>query len=234
MKAFVSMVLIISMSTCVYAQSTKITGEYIYTYGDNESLLEAKSLCYTMALRNAIESFTVYIQATSTIEDFRLKNDLIQTISSGYIDNLKIEVEKIEGRAVHYRLSGDINPIAVRNVIDNRVKIAKGQELPGLDKNSCLKILKVSEVAIYSSRRAIVVFKCLKRHMHIGPEERMNDDYDCHKIFIDFYDANGDPIGGDSIVDDESRSLTVGERTTVSFDISRVKSYRVWLYKGVQ
>ena len=42
----------------VYAQDSKriqIMGEYTYIYGDNMDLFEAKEICYTLALRNAIE-----------------------------------------------------------------------------------------------------------------------------------------------------------------------------------
>ena len=62
-------ILLFLLPLLVFAQSerVKVTGEYTYTYGDNESLLEAKSLCYTMAVRNAIESLTVFVQSTSSV-----------------------------------------------------------------------------------------------------------------------------------------------------------------------
>lgn len=102
----------------IFAQTdrVKVTGEYTYTYGDKESLLEAKSLCYTMAIRNAIESLTVFVQSTSTIDNYQLKNDLIQTLASGYLNNLNVDQEKINGRTIYYKISGYINPNAVKNI----------------------------------------------------------------------------------------------------------------------
>ncbi|MEK6589192.1 MAG: hypothetical protein AABZ11_00790, partial [Nitrospinota bacterium] len=82
------------------AERIKITGEYSYTYGDNESLVEAKNICYSMAVRNAIESYKTFIVATSTVNDYKLIKDLIQIISSGYVEDFKIAEETIKGRNI--------------------------------------------------------------------------------------------------------------------------------------
>lgn len=120
-------IILILLPILVFAQSSriKLTGEYTYTYGDNESLLEAKSLCYTMAIRNAIESLTVFVQSTSTVNNYQLKNDLIQTIASGYIDNLNVDAETINGRRIYYKISGYVNPAAVKQVIQREVNIRR-------------------------------------------------------------------------------------------------------------
>ena len=61
MKHKFVLLLLIPIICLAQSDRIKVTGEYSYTYGDNESLLEAKNLCYTMAIRNAIESLTVFI-----------------------------------------------------------------------------------------------------------------------------------------------------------------------------
>lgn len=239
MKEVILFIMVMLTCTCLFAQSTKITGEYTYTYGDNESLLEAKSLCYTMAIRNAIESFTVYIQSTTTIQDFRLKNDLIQAISSGYIDRLTVDEEKVEGRTIHYAISGFVNPISVKNIIDNMARKAEGAEQLGIDKNSCIKILKVTEDEEYIR----VVFKYLRRWSSDVWNDATDKDaaVDCRKIFIDFYDTNGDLIDGSSRYEgtyygsgylQKAPLRTPGEISTIEFyKKSNAKSYRIWLYK---
>jgi hypothetical protein len=223
--------MVIVICTCVWGQSTKITGEYSYSYGDNESLLEAKSLCYTMALRNAIESYTVWIQSTTTIQDFKLKNDLIQAISSGYIDRLTVDLEKIEGRNVHYKISGYVNPASVKNVIDNIVQKSKGKEPPPVAQNRCIKILKVKD----DGNRVRIVFKYLQRYScsAYGSAGYNDSFFDCYKIFIDYYDEQGDPIGGDSKCEEPIIRVkrTVGEISTITFyKPNGAKSYRVRVF----
>ena len=40
----------------------KIKGHYCYTYGDNESLVEAREFARTMATKNAIESYNIFAE----------------------------------------------------------------------------------------------------------------------------------------------------------------------------
>jgi len=34
------------------------------------------------------------------VQDFRLRNDLVETIASGYVENIKIARQDVEGRTV--------------------------------------------------------------------------------------------------------------------------------------
>ncbi len=207
----------------VFAQPdrVKVTGEYSYTYGDNESLLEAKSLCYTMAIRNAIESLTVFVQSTATVDNYSLKNDLIQTIASGYIDNLLIEEETVKGRNVYYKISGNVNPYAVKNIIKNKVNLLSNKSLDGIDENSYLKILRIWE----NEEKIYIVYKS-KISTNVN-YNRTKQEY----IYVDFYNSQGYPITGkkDSVVP----KLAPGEiRTIYFYKPKNAKSYKVWLYKG--
>lgn len=67
-KIFLIFLVIVINNSFAQNERIKITGEFNYNYGDNESLIEAKHICYTMALRNAIETYQVFI--TSTIKDY--------------------------------------------------------------------------------------------------------------------------------------------------------------------
>ena len=62
--------IIFTVSNC-YADEI-IKGHYCYTYGDNESLKEAKEITRTLAIRNAIESYRVFITSASTVNNFQL------------------------------------------------------------------------------------------------------------------------------------------------------------------
>ena len=96
--------LLLSITLCFsQSEKVKVTGDYSYVYGDSETLLEAKNICYSMAVREAIESNSIFISSTSVVTHSQL-NDLIQTISSGYLQELKIVEEKIEGRNIYYKV----------------------------------------------------------------------------------------------------------------------------------
>ena len=73
-----------------------IKGHYCYTYGDNESLREARDITRTLAVRNAIESFGVYVVSTMTVKDFVLTDDLVNTISTGYLKDIQVLVKQLQ------------------------------------------------------------------------------------------------------------------------------------------
>ena len=93
MKIFVliitKIILTILISSNCFADDV-IQGHYCYTYGDNESLKEAREIVRTLAIRNAIESYRVFITSASTVKNFQLTNDLVQMISSGYLKDIKV------------------------------------------------------------------------------------------------------------------------------------------------
>ena len=45
------LIIITSVSTFSQNEKVKVTGDYTYAYGDSETLLEAKNICYSMAVR---------------------------------------------------------------------------------------------------------------------------------------------------------------------------------------
>ena len=202
------------------AEKAKITGEYSYTYGDNESLIEAKNICYSMAVRNAIESYKTFVIATSTVNDYKLIKDLIQTISSGYIEDLKIVEETVNGHTIRIQVEGYIVPAVIDKVLTREVERLKGKEPEGVDDNGYVKILNVRE----DKDSVKVTCKLLNFS---------NSFSDVQKVIIDYYDNNGDPIGGDNLNLIGLNDMVQGQLRTIKFYIPKeTKSYRVWLYKG--
>lgn len=109
----------------VYAQDSKriqIMGEYTYIYGDNMDLFEAKEICYTLALRNAIENSDVFITSTTSIKDDKMIQALVRAISFGHVQDISVVEEKIDGREIFYKLTGYINPVEIQNVLRGDTK----------------------------------------------------------------------------------------------------------------
>ena len=117
-----SLVLLLYPFRIIATDRVLLEGEYSYTYGDNETVVEAKNISFKMALRNTIESYKIFILSTSTVKNFRLINDLIQVISSGYLEDIKIISQKIEGRSVTTKVQAYVVPKDIQNIIENKVK----------------------------------------------------------------------------------------------------------------
>lgn len=229
----------LSVNTIPASAEEIIQGEYCYTYGDKESLMEAKQLTRTLAIRNAIESYRVYVNSTTHVNNFALTNDLIQTISSGYMKDIKVVSQSVEGRQVCEKLQATVSPRAIEEAIKREVqKRAEIIEDQGIDNNGWLKILNVRPIIKTDSfnRQYIqieVIVKALQELSYSGGEEI--------NIFIEYYDKDGNIIGGDK----KSAPPTYGIRMhtseikTISFGSkfdqvqlpAGVNSYKVWLRK---
>jgi len=90
-----------------------IEGHYCYTYGDSESLKEARELTRTLAIRNAIESYRVFITSTSNVKNFSLTNDRLQIITSGHLRDVKVVYHKEEGKTICDQIQATISAKAV-------------------------------------------------------------------------------------------------------------------------
>jgi hypothetical protein len=73
-----SVIFILCLPSIIWG-ADKIQGSACYSYGDNESLVQAEQMTKTLAIRNAIESYSTFIESTTQITDFQLSNDLINT-----------------------------------------------------------------------------------------------------------------------------------------------------------
>ena len=189
-----------------------------------------------MAIRDAIESYRIFVESTSTVKNFKLTNDLIQMITSGYLKNIKVLKHTEKERTVCETIQASISPKAVENIIKREVrKRTKKVEKLGLDNNGYLKILKVKNAlkgdTSWRRPHIEVIVKVLQRTGSLYPPSDKNLSHR-FKICVDFFDSDGDPIGGYSKFIHQYTDMLPGEIRAVSFEIpSDVKSWRVWLPK---
>ena len=104
-----------------FAQDT-IRGTYSYTYGDKESLVEARQTCKNLAIREAIESYTTFVSSSTNVKDFQLKNDIIQSIAGGYLHDVRVVDEKEEGRIITMTVEAKVDSSEIREVIDKMIQ----------------------------------------------------------------------------------------------------------------
>ena len=213
------LLLLLSLSFCFsQTNKVKVTGDYSYLYGDSETLLEAKNICYSMAVREAIESNSIFISSTSVVTHSQL-NDLIQTISSGYLQDLKIVEEKIEGRNIYYKVEAYVDPDVVQASIGREVKRIKDrQDYKSIVRNDIIKVLSIKKQFRPDGDQVVsVVYKQVKA-------------YTQSEVMIDWLDSDDIPISGEKGYSE--KRLRQNEIRKIQFYIPfGAFSYRVWLHK---
>ena len=250
-----SLVLLLYPFRIIATDRVLLEGEYSYTYGDNETVVEAKNISFKMALRNTIESYKIFILSTSTVKNFRLINDLIQVISSGYLEDIKIISQKIEGRSVTTKVQAYVVPKDIQNIIENKVKSTVEKGVTTIDSNECIEVLSVIKGDIFdqllkdpdvlaklkldadesSNRNPFVFNDGEARRVKVIIKSlcviNHSTDNPLHHIGINLFDKMGNPIAGYS-KSPNAKKMIPGQIGTVLFNLpENAKSYEVFLVK---
>ena len=221
--------ILVFLSTSFAQERVLIEGEYSYKWGDNETVLEAKSLCYNMALRNMVESYQMFIASTTDIKNFQLRNDLIQTLSTGYLEDLTVVEERIEkdSNEAYYKLKAYVIPTEFKRVLQEQVKrklnIYKPQPVSETKHYRVLKQWK--EESYYTTTTSTWISICTIY-------QAKSPTYSPLQYKITFYDNEGFPLGGNKWnAHPENRPLSEGEVRRSCQDISLPKGtsyYEIW------
>ena len=202
--------MVIMLPAAASAERVKIRGDYCYQYGDSESLLAAKEIAYAMALRRAIERYKTFVASTSVVDDFQLRKDLIETIVSGYVENIEVEREDVAGRNVCTELVGYVNPESVRDIIAKKIKISsenRRREFGGIVSNLYLKVINYRIDIDSGGNKLLRVFYQIKQSPPPGGT----------RMAVFCFDAEGNPIQTSfcDIVASSSFRGAFGEQTCV-------------------
>ena len=226
-------ILLFYVSYSLGQERALIEGEAEYSFSDNETLIEAKSLCYNMALRNAVESYQIFVSSMTDVQNFQLRNDIIQTLSTGYLEDLTVVDERIDknNNIIYYKLKAYIKPEPFKKALKQEVKRRSNFAKPSaINEGKYLSIINISE----RDRSIIVVFKkkntsyeeCNYNILSYSPKQNECRDF----IKIDYYDVDGIPINGDK--GETPIGLESGEIRSVKFSkIYGAQTYRVWVTK---
>jgi hypothetical protein len=170
-----------------------IQGYSCYTYGDKESLLQAREITRSLAIRNAIESYGVFVTSTGTVKNFQLTNDLIRVISAGYLKDIRTIEHTEEGRTICEKIQCVVSPQEMEKILKEYAQRIRETEYLGVDNNGYLQILQTGITKKAYQQKGekeypvfFVKIKVLKRP--INPSE---DIY--FRICIDYQDRLGEP-----------------------------------------
>lgn len=155
-----------------------ISGFACYRYSDNESINAARDIALSMAKREALEKYQVFVASTSTVENSVLMNDLISSLTAGVLKNLRItkKTEDLGKKEVCREITAEVEPIEIKQRIIAKINVYKQKHSnfqSGLPENNYLKVLKVVNIPYnkygYIGKLKIVV-KCKK---HAGWDIKM-------------------------------------------------------------
>jgi len=144
-----------------------IKGHACYHYSDNESINAARDIALSMAKREALESYSVFVESTSTVENYVLKNDLISSLTAAVLKNLKVigKSEDTKNRKVCRTIQAKIEPLDVKNEIETKIKVYKRKKAnfpSGLPEDENVKVLKVKEKKIAGDMTLVITVWCKK------------------------------------------------------------------------
>ncbi len=167
-----------------------IKGHACYHYSDNESINAARDIALSMAKREALESYSVFVESSSVVENYVLKNDLIASLTAAVLKNLKVigKSEDTKNRKVCRTIQARIEPSEVKSQIKTKIKIYKRKKAnfpSGLPENGNVKVLKINidkspVMRILSKNGFLVLTVWCKRHQS-------------QRAIITWYDRDGIP-----------------------------------------
>ena len=230
------MIILLFSATLGMTAEETITGHYCYTYGDNETLLEARQLTRSLALRNAIESYHIFVEAAAIIDNFTLSGDLVQTLTGTYIRDIRIVEQTETDHTVCMTVTGVIDPVVFDTVLKNQVRrrIQLMQQM-GIDNNGALKVLSVGPVKFNAHGDKVIeaVVKVLEHTGRLDSAKFRNEKPE-FKICITYYDRSGIELTGDAeFIHTNADGLAAGEIRIVEFKNPPLGAvaWRVWLVK---
>ena len=126
-----------------------ITGKACYRFSDHESIAAARDIALSMAKREALEGYAVFVNATATVNNYVLKNSIITSVSASVLNNMKItsKKENLEKREVCRTISAVVEEIEVKKEITSRIRLSQKKKNlnfdTGLHEDKNIKILKI-------------------------------------------------------------------------------------------
>jgi len=182
--------LIISFCGLAHAGRAKIRGEYCYQYGDTESLMAAKEISRAMALRRAIEAYKTFVSSTTFLKDLKLKEEIIDEIASGYVGDIKIINQDVQGRTVCTTLVGYVDPETFKCMVSrkvNTIRDARKKPFKRLPSDGHIKILDYKKIQKENGHYYLsILFLAISTK------------YYNTKIIVDCFDIHGAPMEGTS------------------------------------
>lgn len=98
-----------------------VEGQHCYQYGDDESVNVAQKKALALAREVAVSNFKVWVEVNTTVKNYELEKDWVETIAVGMLRNEKRQVTK-KVQEICTTVNANINPEEVDALIAERKK----------------------------------------------------------------------------------------------------------------
>lgn len=98
-----------------------VEGQHCYLYGDDESVNIAKKKALALAREVAVSNFKVWVEVNTSVKNYQLEEDWVETIAVGMLRNEKREIVK-KFQEICTTVKAKINPQEVDALIAERKK----------------------------------------------------------------------------------------------------------------
>ncbi len=161
-----------------------VQGDACYQYGDRESFLEAKNMALSLAKQKAVESHRVFVESSSTVQNYQLAEDVVQSLSRASLRNMTLLKETHEGRTVCVTIAAQLDPAEVTALIAQRAnakEVAQAVQAPLLSGASAfrLKVWTNKEPAAFREGERLLIYVWSERDAYLK---------------LDYYQANGEVV----------------------------------------
>jgi hypothetical protein len=99
-----------------------VEGKGCYRYGDDEPPSLAWKKAKAFAQQQAVSNFRVWVESSSKVKNFELKEDLIQTLSGGNLYNIQIQNETRENQEICIIIQAELDPQEIDQKIAQRLE----------------------------------------------------------------------------------------------------------------
>jgi hypothetical protein len=120
-----------------------VRGHGCYTFGDDDTPAKAKKASLALAQEQAVTSYRVYVQASSTVKNFQVEEDVIQSASAAILQDLKVEKQEQKGREICTTITAKISPTKLDDLIRQMTKakdLAQAAQAPLLSAGSAFGV----------------------------------------------------------------------------------------------
>jgi hypothetical protein len=183
------------------SHALELLGEYRYAVQPLETLEAAKQTTTDNALRLAIVRSDMFKEATKSIVDRPLFEDLVDNIMSRGIEEVQVVAQQVQGRTVHTKIRATLNEETTNTVIAQALRGAStdtvgGEPIEPKEANQQNRALRILEVKDAPQGTVAVAFQALRRldWMNTAYFGGLRDQGD---ILITFYNAKGLPMRTD-------------------------------------
>lgn len=166
MKSSVALVLLLLIASPAAAET--ISGQACYRFSKQESLGSARDTVATLAKRNALETYSVFVDAMAAVQEPALRNVFVTSLMAELLSHVRTTSELVmfEEREVCRTITANVEPmVTIERVMAkmNTPQAAALTSYPWFPENDLAHVMEAIPLKRGDKKRVVFLFKCKRR-----------------------------------------------------------------------